>query len=323
MKYFVIFLIFVVLIPFTLAFAENSPDYTEAKLQWDKHNFGIINGTGTVKIILTDFDSNNISSYAETVSVFVYSDSSPEGITLTLYETEKNSGIFERTFSLSDTRSAPNILYAREGDTAIVTYTDDTLPLDHEFSEIHMMETTLIGLLGYPLERVPTSNPRITNLGGNALDFPQTGRQVLLISDILSQEEDTQDFVWIAQIIDDQKRTVALSWINGTINPHSSFSPSTSWIPEENGDYRVAFFVWESLSNPTALSPPVELEFTVVNPSDDGGAYELDISPEEENTKLREMLSEIKKHRRDLEPTIMKQLFLYVSERMIKYESRT
>ncbi|MEX0862332.1 hypothetical protein [Nitrosopumilus sp.] len=51
--------------------------------------------------------------------------------------------------------------------------------------------------------------------------------------------------------------------------------------------------------------------------------YELDISPEEENTKLREMLSEIKKHRRDLEPTIMKQLFLYVSERMIKYESRT
>ncbi|MCV0367748.1 MAG: type II toxin-antitoxin system death-on-curing family toxin [Nitrosopumilus sp.] len=50
--------------------------------------------------------------------------------------------------------------------------------------------------------------------------------------------------------------------------------------------------------------------------------YELDISPEEENTKLREMLSEIKKHRRDLEPTIMRQLFLYISERMTKYESR-
>jgi prophage maintenance system killer protein len=51
--------------------------------------------------------------------------------------------------------------------------------------------------------------------------------------------------------------------------------------------------------------------------------YELDISPEEENIELREMLIEIKKHQRDLEPTIMKQLFLYVSERMNKYEPKT
>ena len=51
--------------------------------------------------------------------------------------------------------------------------------------------------------------------------------------------------------------------------------------------------------------------------------YELDISTEEENIELREMLIEIKKHQRDLEPTIMKQLFLYVSERMNKYEPKT
>ncbi len=51
--------------------------------------------------------------------------------------------------------------------------------------------------------------------------------------------------------------------------------------------------------------------------------YELDIGPEEENAELRKMLSEIKKHRRDLEPTIMKQLFLYISKRMNKYEPKT
>jgi|GEM_PF-702425 len=51
--------------------------------------------------------------------------------------------------------------------------------------------------------------------------------------------------------------------------------------------------------------------------------YELDISSEEENIELREMLIEIKKHQRDLEPTIMKQLFLYISERMNKYEPKT
>ena len=253
------------LIPFaTLSYAENSIDYTEAKLEWSQHNFGIINGTGTAKIILTDFDVPNLPNHIDTVTVFAYSDSFPEGIDLTLYETGKNTGIFERAFSLSETRSAPSVLHVMEGDTAIVTYFDNTLPLNHEFSEIHLMETTLIGMLGYPIERLPASNARIIDLGGNEIDSPAIGEQVLLMSDIASQEDHPQEFVWIAQTMDSKKTTVSLSWINGTINPQSSFSPSTSWIPQETGNYRTVFFVWESLDNPTALSPPVELEYTVV-----------------------------------------------------------
>jgi endonuclease YncB( thermonuclease family) len=258
------FFVLLMFIPFaTLSYAENSFEYTEAKLQWSEHNFGITNGTGTAKIILTDPDSNKISYYAETVPVFVYSDSFPKGIDLTLYETGKNSGIFERSFSFSDTRSAPSVLYAREGDTAIVTYTDTTLPADHVFSEVHLMETTLIGLLGYPIERLPASNARIINLSGNEIDSPIVGEQILLMSDIASQEDHPKEFVWIAQTIDSQKITVSLSWINGTINSQSSFSPSTSWIPQEAGDYSTVFFVWESLDNPTALSPPIQIEFSV------------------------------------------------------------
>lgn len=254
------------LAPYSLvAYAENSLGYTEAQLQWDKHNFGMINGTGTANIILIDYDSNKIAHYAETVSVSVYSDSSPEGITLLLYETEKNSGVFERAFSLSDKRSAPNILYAREGDTATVAYTDYTLPLDHVFSEIHMIKTALVGSLGYPIERLPASNARIVDLDGNQIESPNIGEQILLTSDIVSQDDHPQKFVWIAQTINSQKQVQSLSWINGTINPQSSFSPSTSWIPKSIGDYKTVFFVWESIDNPTALSPPVEIEYSVVN----------------------------------------------------------
>ncbi len=263
-----IILVFIslMLIPFAiLSYAENSPEYTEAKLEWSQHNFGIVNGTGTAKIILTDFDVPNIPTYIDTVTVFVYSDSFPEGIHLKLYETENNSGIFERTFSLSETRSAPSVLYVREGDTGIVTYTDDTLPTNHEFSEIQLMETTLIGLLGYPIERVPTSNPRIVGLDSDFVNFPVIGEQILLTSDIANQQDNSQKFIWIAQTVDSENKVQSLSWINGTINPHSSFSPSTSWIPQSAGEYRTTFFVWESIDNPTALSPPVELEYVVVS----------------------------------------------------------
>lgn len=261
----IIYLLMLLLIPFVIeSYAENRLDYAEAKLEWSEYNFGIINGTGTAKIILTDFDVPNIPTYIDRVTVFVYSDSFPEGIDLTLYETEKNSGVFERIFSLSDTRSAPSVLYAREGDTAIVEYRDDTLPSDHAFSEIHLRETTLIGLLGYPTERLPVTNPRIVDLDENRLDFPILGEQILLQSDIASQQDTPQKFIWLAQTVDSQKRVQSLSWINGTINPQSSFSPSTSWIPQSAGEYRTTFFVWESIDNPTALSPPVEMEFVIL-----------------------------------------------------------
>jgi len=253
------------IVPFAFeSFAENNQDqFTEAKLEWSQYNYKIQNGTGTAKIIVTDYDMNKISNYIDTVEVFVYSDSFLEGITITLYETLKDSGVFERTFTLSENRSAPSILYVKEGDTASITYTDSTLPSDHIFSEIHLMETTLIGSKGPPLDRVPASNARLTDVDQNPIESPIVGKQILLASDIANQQDHTQKFVWIAQVTDEQKRIVSLSWINGTLNPESSFSSSTSWIPKREGKYSAVFFVWESLTNPSALSPPIDLEFTV------------------------------------------------------------
>ncbi len=51
--------------------------------------------------------------------------------------------------------------------------------------------------------------------------------------------------------------------------------------------------------------------------------YQLDISPEEENTTLRRMLSDIKLHQRDIEPIIFQRLFLYVTKRTSTYEPKT
>jgi len=53
-----------------------------------------------------------------------------------------------------------------------------------------------------------------------------------------------------------------------------------------------------------------------------GNGYRLMTDPEGENAELRGMLKGIKKHQRDLDPNIMKQLILYTSERIRKYESR-
>lgn len=53
-----IVLFLLLLVPFVIEiYAENSYEYTKAKLEWGQHNFGIINGTRTAKIMLIDFDT--------------------------------------------------------------------------------------------------------------------------------------------------------------------------------------------------------------------------------------------------------------------------
>ena len=245
----------------TYSFADSH--INETILTWSQASYRITNGTGTATIIINDNDKNEIPFFAEKVKVFVYSDSFPEGITIELYETEKDSGKFERTFSFSDSRSASNILLAREGDTAIAVYADETLPSDYLYQTINFTATTLIGSTGPPLERASVSSPRIYDLDHNTIINPVVDQQILLASDIANDQNHNQNFVWIAQVTDKDKKTQALSWINGTLDAQSSFSPTTSWIPTIAGDYRVVFFVWESIANPTALSPPIELDFTV------------------------------------------------------------
>jgi len=66
-----------------------------------------------------------------------------------------------------------------------------------------------------------------------------------------------QTFAYLVQIQDGNGVTVSLAWITGSLSAGQSFSPALSWIPTESGSYTATAFVWESVDNPTALSPPV------------------------------------------------------------------
>jgi hypothetical protein len=76
-----------------------------------------------------------------------------------------------------------------------------------------------------------------------------------------------QDFVYIVQIQDEKKFTVSLSWLTGKLTPMQSFSSAQSWTPQNSGKYSATVFVWESINNPTALSPPLSMDIIVKNPS--------------------------------------------------------
>lgn len=268
MKHFAIIALFS--ITFVIAYAQSPQDeYTKGEIQWEEAMFVLKNGTGFAKIIVTDPDMNKFSGVIDTLKVFAFSDTTwEEKISLTLYETEKNSGIFERTFTLSETRFAPNILQASSGDTIGAIYTDTTLPSTSTSKSIDLSATAIVDTAPRFFATAFASPVRIEDLNGGMLITPiiPVDKQIKVVSDLQSHNERTQNFIYIVQIQDEQGYTVSLSWIDGILSPLQTITSSQSWIPQQPGQYEVVIFVWESIDNPTALSPPRTATVTVKDP---------------------------------------------------------
>jgi len=88
--------------------------------------------------------------------------------------------------------------------------------------------------------------------------------QIMIMADISNNQETQQNFAYITQVRNNNDVVISLSWLTGSLSPRQSFSPAQSWIPHESGVYRIQVFVWESIDNPNALSPPLDMTVNVV-----------------------------------------------------------
>ena len=87
----------------------------------------------------------------------------------------------------------------------------------------------------------------------------QVDKQIMIVADVANNQDRQQAFAYIVQIKDQNDVTVSLSWLTGMLSPFQTFSPAQSWIPSLPGKYDVEIFVWSSIDNPDALSPPQKI----------------------------------------------------------------
>jgi len=87
--------------------------------------------------------------------------------------------------------------------------------------------------------------------------------QIMIMADISNNQDIQQTFAYITQVRDDDGVVISLSWLTGSLSPRQSFSPAQSWIPTDPGTYHVQVYVWESIDNPSALSPPLSMTINV------------------------------------------------------------
>ena len=220
-------------------------------------------GTGVVRVV--DPDMNLNPEAVDNFDVDVWSDSDSGGINLTITETNEATGIFEGTVFFTTTdESSGHRLRVAEGDTITSRYYDYTLPEPATRGDREPVSTTSsIGTIVPPLERAPISNLRVVNSFGNTLDTVNVDQQVQVTATLNSGQDLEQAFAYLVQIQDANGVTVALAWIQGTLGPAQAFDPALSWTPTTAGTYTATAFAWESIDNPTALSPPAEFQITV------------------------------------------------------------
>ena len=232
------------------------------EVQWLEASYPA-SGTGVVRVI--DADMNLNPEAIDNFNVDAWSDSDAGGIDLTVTETNEATGIFEGTvFFTTSNDSSGHRLRVAEGDTVTAEYEDNTLPDPYTTAdELDITATSLIGTVVPPLERAPAANLRTVDAFGNSLNAVSVDQQVQLTADLANGQDREQSFAYLVQVQDGDGVTVSLAWITGSLSSGQSFSPALSWIPTESGSYTATAFVWESVDNPTALSPPVSTTISV------------------------------------------------------------
>ena len=231
-------------------------------VQWLQPNYPV-GSQATVQI--TDQDMNLNPDAVDKFDTNVWSDSDSGGIKLAMTETGPNTGVFQGTvYFTTDLSSAGSRLHVSSGDTVTAEYTDTTLPLPHSSSDQQRITATTIAGTGIPpLEQVSSSNAKILDSSGNSLDKVKVNQQIQIVSDVTNQENKDQPFAYLVQIQDSNGITVSLSWITGSMTPRQTLDLGQSWLPTSTGTYTAQIFVWQSIAEPNALSPPLALQIQV------------------------------------------------------------
>ena len=98
----------------------------------------------------------------------------------------------------------------------------------------------------------------------NGVWTTKVGKQVQITTDVTNGQDRAQPFAYIVQIQNQDGIVYSLSWITGTLDAGQSLSPSQSWMPTTPGTYTAQIFVWASVNNPDALSPPLVMKIVVM-----------------------------------------------------------
>ena len=213
-----------------------------------------------IQIRVIDPDLNLNPKMIDTVNIDVFSDSDASGLSVTAIETSERSGSFVSTFSLSENISSGNRLYANPGDTIIAKYDDHTLPKPFSKSDSQYVQTSaVVDYSTSPINRIQASPIFLSDGFGTPVTSFLPNTQMQIVGTIENEINYDQEFVYFFQIKNSDNTITSLSWIQGKLSPNQILEISQSWVPANSDNYILETYVWNSLNELIALSPPTSI----------------------------------------------------------------
>ena len=211
--------------------------------------------SATIRII--DSDMNLNPEALDNITIHIFSDSDVAGIEVNAVETSESSGSFVATITFTQIlTSSGNRLYALPGDEIFAQYDDYTLPKPYSISDNLPVEAfAKVDSSIPPIKRLENSLVHFSDSLGNQLESFSTNNQIQIVGTVTNKYDFTQKFVYLFQVKNETNSIESISWIQGELSPNQNLDVSQSWIPKKSGTYHIETFVWNSLSDPTALAP--------------------------------------------------------------------
>ena len=217
-----------------------------------------------IQIRVIDPDLNLNPEMIDTVNIDVFSDSDASGLSVTAIETSERSGSFVSTFSLSENISSGNRLYANPGDTIIAKYDDHTLPKPFSKSDSQYVQTSaVVDYSTSPINRIQASPIFLSDGFGTPVTSFLPNTQMQIVGTIENEINYDQEFIYFFQIKNSDNTITSLSWIQGKLSPNQILEISQSWVPANSDNYILETYVWNSLNELIALSPPTSILISI------------------------------------------------------------
>ena len=224
-----------------------------------------------IKVSVTDPDMSLEDGKQNQFQIRVWSDSDRKGVLVAVSETSYDSGVFEGRFGISPDRSLVEgpTLKAKDGDTVGAVYTDETLP--HPYAHNDSIAITAAATittkrkLSSPLARLVIDNIRIVD---KKMDGPTlvVGGDVEVKIQVKNPERELT-FTAILQVSNLDGITDKILHQRLTAKLNGCITHAFSWSPNRPGTYVATVFLWKSMDNHVAYSPPVSREVHVLDPA--------------------------------------------------------
>lgn len=236
------------------------------EIQWLEASYPAMS-EGIIRVI--DPDMNLDPEEIDSFNIHVWSDSDPVGIELTVYETNEATGIFEGIVAFNKAVSSKwGKLKVAEGDKVYAKYVDTTLPSPYTINDsLEIIASTIIksvqGEQVNLLARLSLSNICIVDEKNNLLNNIRPGQPVKISANVTNNQGKSQTFTLIIQIEDENGVVVDNLCVNDVLEKGKSSKLFLPWTPESSGSYVARIFVWGSIDDLDAMSPPMLFQINV------------------------------------------------------------